>query len=87
MADRVHAGDVEAGDRLGQEGLRHGSEVVEADRALDRHPVFWSELYVGIDPSYRPSHQRNDYVAQPRERLVTCEDDNRAAALRLEFEP
>jgi hypothetical protein len=38
-ADRVHSLGVQPRDRFGEERLGHGSEVVEADGARDRHPV------------------------------------------------
>jgi hypothetical protein len=43
-ADRVHACGVELGDRLGQERLWDGAEVVEADGALDGQSVLWSKF-------------------------------------------
>jgi len=62
-ADRVDSLSVEPGDRLGQERLGHGPEVVEADGARDGHPIGWSELDFGVDPADGSGHERDDDVA------------------------
>ena len=61
-AHRVHALAAELGDRLGQECLGHGAEVVQANRALDGHPVRWSELDFGVNPADGAGHERDDDV-------------------------
>ena len=87
FADRVESLCVESGDRLGQERLGHGSEVVEADGALDGHPVGWSEFDFGVEAADGAGHERDDDVAQPRQRFVAREDNDGAAPFLLELEP
>lgn len=86
-ADSVHTCRVELGDRLCQERSRNGAQVVQADRAVDRHPVGGAEFNLAVDPAERAGDQRNDNVAKSWDRFVAGEDEDRTAALLLELEP
>jgi len=86
-ADRVELCRVELGYRLGEQRAGHGSQVIEADDAVDRHPVSRTDLDLCGDPSRGAGHERDDDVFQPRDRLVPCEYDDWSAAFVLELEP
>jgi hypothetical protein len=84
---RCGSGGVESGDRFGDQGVWDGSEVVEADGALDGHAVGWSDLHLSVDASDCACDERDDDVLWAGDRLVACEHDDRSAAFLLEFEP
>lgn len=86
-AGRVNTRSLEASDPLGQEGLGDGAEVVEADSALDGHPVVGPELDLAVDPADGTRDQRDDDVAKPWDRLLAGEDEDRAAAFLLKLQP
>ncbi len=67
--DRVHLRSTELRDRLREQRLRNRPQVVEADRALDRHAVGRSELDFAVGAADRARDKR-DAVTQPRQRLV-----------------
>jgi len=87
LADVIHSRGVESGDRLGQKGAWDGAEVVKAYGALDRHPIGWSDLHLGVDPADRAGHERDDHVLQAGDRFIACEHDDRPATFLLKFEP
>ena len=67
--------------------MGHGSEVVEADGALDGHPVGWSEFDFGVEAADGAGDERDDDVAQSRQRFVAREDNDGAAPFLLQLEP
>ncbi len=65
-ADGIHPRRTELCDRLCQQPTRDRSQVVEADRALDRHPVRGPDLYFALDHADRSGHECDDDVSHPR---------------------
>ena len=86
-AYRVHPRRIELCDRLGEQRSWHRPQVVEADRAHDRHTVRWSKLDLGLDPADRAGDERDDDVSQSRQRLLAGEHNDRPAPLLFEFKP
>jgi len=67
--------------------LRHGAEIVEADRARDRHPIVRADLNLGLDPADRTRDQSDYDASKLRQRLVTREHQDRAATFVFKLEP
>lgn len=86
-ADLGHLVGAQLRDRLDQERFRYGSQVVEADRALAGHAVARVELNLGLDAANRAGDQRDDDVAQFRDRLVARQHADRATSLLCQLKP
>jgi hypothetical protein len=86
-AHSVHAFAAELGDRLGQECLGHGAEVVQANRALDGHPSAGPSWTSESIPRMVRVTSATTTLRSRGERLVAGEDHDGSAAFVLVLEP
>jgi hypothetical protein len=86
-ADLAHLCLVEMRDRLDEQCARNSAQVVERDRAVDRHAISWAQLYLRRNVSDGARHQGNCHVPEARNCFVAGEDDNRPAPFLCQLEP